>query len=301
MRIAIASGKGGTGKTLVSTNLAQLLAERGQSVRYVDADVEAPNGHLFLHPTELMAQAFTVLVPELKTETCRGSSCGICQKTCQFNAILALPKKIMLLPELCHSCGACVLACPDRALREIPRAIGELRWGQSGAIEFWDATLNIGEAQATPLIRGLLQASGKNPSADITLIDAPPGTSCSAVAVVDKADQVILVTEPTPFGLHDLDLAVKMCREVGRPVSVIINRADLGNDAVRDYVHKEQLPVLAEIPFLRDIASQYADGALAMHEVPVLHQALETVAESLFVAHSESNTKSPRQSSRVQP
>lgn len=309
MRIAIASGKGGTGKTLVSTNLARFFASQGHQVRYVDADVEAPNGHLFLHPKDLKTWPFMVKVPKLKTETCSGSACKVCQTTCQFNAILALPKKVLVLPELCHGCGACVLACPERALIETEREIGVIRYGKvEGFAElqddkpgaagehdpFWEAELNIGEAQATPLIRGLLKKSvtfqrpiksESDPESGIesareslTIIDAPPGTSCSAVAVVSQADHVILVTEPTPFGLHDLQLAVEMCRELKRPVSVVINRADLGNDAVRDYLAKEELDLITEIPFLRDIASAYASGSLVIDAVPAFAEAIKKIA-----------------------
>lgn len=293
MRIAIASGKGGTGKTLLSTNLARYFASQGRAVRYVDADVEAPNGHLFLHPEDMKTWPFMVLVPRLKTETCSGSACKVCQTTCQFNAILALPKKVLVLPELCHGCGACVLACPERALIEVEREIGVIKHGSIDGFDqtkepFWEAELNIGEAQATPLIRGLLKQSLAQPgnssgytkakSESLTIIDSPPGTSCSAVAVVSQADHVILVTEPTPFGLHDLQLAVEMCHEMGRPVSVVINRADLGNDSVREYLASEKLDLITEIPFLRDIASTYASGALVLDKVPAFAQAIESVA-----------------------
>jgi len=249
MRIAVASGKGGTGKTLVSTSLAWLLARDAHRVVYVDADVEEPNGHLFLHPELSDRQRYARPVPKLIGETCSG--CGECQSFCQFNAILALRDRIMLFPELCSSCGGCVLACPDDVLTEVPREIGIIEAGTACAeagrpIRFLSATLDVGEARATPLIRGLLDRI-EDPG--IVLIDAPPGTSCSVMEIVSDVDLVVMVTEPTPFGLHDLTLAVEMTRALGKPITAVVNRSDLGNGRVQQYLASQQIEVAAEIPF----------------------------------------------------
>jgi len=282
MRLAVASGKGGTGKTLVSTSLAWLLAEAGHGVTYVDTDVEAPNGHLYLHPLWEREERFAVKVPRLRQDTCSG--CGNCQIACAFNAIISLPDRVMVFAELCHACGGCLLACQEEALIEVPREIGTLRRGQSGDIVFWDAVLDVGEAKAPPLIRGLLDAQAATSLAvgEVVIIDAPPGTSCSPITVVQDADLVLLVTEPTPFGLHDLELAVEMCRAVNRPVVAIINRSDLGDRQVHHWLEREAIPLVAEIPYSSEVAAAYAAGELAARSVPALRRSLEQVAAQLL-------------------
>jgi len=274
MRVAVASGKGGTGKTLVSTSLAWLLARDGHRVAYVDADVEEPNGHLFLHPEVSDRQRYARPVPQLRRETCSG--CGECQRFCQSNAIIALRDRIMLFPELCSSCGGCVLACPDEMLIEVPREIGTTESGSASAesdhpIRFLAATLDVGEARATPLIRGLLDRI-EDPG--IVLIDAPPGTSCSVMEIVSDVDLVVMVTEPTPFGLHDLELAVEMTRALGKPVTAVINRSDLGYDRVQQYLQSQQIEVAAEIPFRLEVAEAYAQGRIAAAASPELRDLL---------------------------
>jgi MinD superfamily P-loop ATPase len=274
MRIAVASGKGGTGKTLVSTSLAWILARDGHPVAYVDADVEEPNGHLFLHPEVSDRQRYARLVPELARETCSG--CGECQRFCQFNAIIALRDRIMLFPELCSSCGGCLLACPEKALIETPREIGTVEAGTASAgpgcsIRFLSATLDVGEARATPLIRGLLHRI-EDPG--VVLIDAPPGTSCSVMEIVSGVDLVVMVTEPTPFGLHDLKLAVEMTRALGKPVTAVVNRSDLGDGRTRQYLDSQQIEVAAEIPFRLEVAEAYAHGQIAAASSPELRDLL---------------------------
>ena len=258
MRIAVASGKGGTGKTLVSTSLAWMLAEAGREVAYVDVDVEAPNGHLFLRPTT-STERFAVQLPTLVGDRCSG--CGRCQDFCASNAIVAVGQRVLVFDELCHSCGGCLIVCPDKALVEIPREVGTIEVGHARAGEAWldfvAGTLDVGIARATPLIEAVLRAAPQRPT---VLIDAAPGTSCPALAAVRAADRVLLVTEPTPFGLHDLELAVQMCRLLERDAAVVINRCDLGDDRVRSWLEREEVPVLAEIPFLSEIAQGYARG-----------------------------------------
>jgi MinD superfamily P-loop ATPase len=279
MRVAVASGKGGTGKTIVSTSLAWLLAQQGHRVRYVDADVEEPNGHLLLGPTIEQSRRYAARVPALRGSSCSG--CGECQRSCEFHAILALPDRVMVLPELCHSCGACLLACPDDALEEVPRETGTIEAGRSGrdpVVWFHAATLDVGQPRATPLISGLLEGV---PDDELVLIDSPPGTSCSAMAAVGAAERVLLVTEPTPFGLHDLKLAVEMARALGRTPQVVLNRADLGNHEVRRYVETEGLELLAEIPFSQEVAVAYAQGRIAAEASDTFRQQLEPVAERI--------------------
>lgn len=263
MKVAIASGKGGTGKTLVATSLAWLLARDEHRVAYVDADVEEPNGHLFLHPDLCDRRRYARPVPDLIGETCSG--CGECQRFCQSNAILALPDRVMVFPELCSSCGGCLLACGESALTERPREIGTVEsgtaWTESrDPIRFLAATLDVGEARATPLIRGVLE---RLEWPGIALIDAPPGTSCSVMEIVRKVDLVVLVTEPTPLGLHDLTLAVEMTRALGKPVTAVINRSDLGDDRARQYLVSQQIELAAEIPFRPELAEAYARGQIA--------------------------------------
>lgn len=283
MRLAVASGKGGTGKTFIATNLAWHLAEAGHDVTYVDTDVEAPNGHLFLHPQGVAEERFSVRVPALSGErACTG--CGACQEACAFNAIIALKDRVMVFPELCHACGACLLSCDENALLEQRREVGTLRAGSSGRISFRSAVLDIGEAKAPPLIQGLLDSAAVETRANnhLVILDSPPGTSCSAMCVVKSADLVLLVTEPTPFGLHDLKLATEMCRALGKPVVAIVNRADLGNGEVVAWLEQESVPLLAEIPFSQEVARAYADGALAARNLPALRQALDRVASAMI-------------------
>lgn len=282
MRVAVASGKGGTGKTLVSTSLAWLLAREGHPIAYVDADVEEPNGHLFLRPELSDCQRYARPVPKLMAKTCSG--CGECQSFCQFNAIIALPDRIMLFPELCSSCGGCVLACRELALGETPREIGNIEtgtaWTEGGhPIGFLAATLDVGEARATPLIGGLLDRV-EDPG--IVLIDAPPGTSCNVMEIVRGADLVVLVTEPTPFGLHDLVLAVEMAGALGKPVTAVVNRSDLGDGDTRRYLEAQRIEMAAEIPFRPELAEAYANGQVAAAVSPELRSLLWPLGRRLI-------------------
>ncbi len=284
VRLAVASGKGGTGKTVVSTSLAWHWSREGRRVTYLDADVEEPNGHLFLHPEVARHECFSVPVPALREETCSG--CGECQRFCAFNAIIALPDRVLLFPELCHSCGGCLLACPDDALVEVPRETGRFDIGHTPgqhSIAFRSATLNVGEVMATPLIHGLLRGA---PTEGLVVVDAPPGTSCSAMEAVTEADMLLMVTEPTPFGLHDLRLAISLGRALGRPLAAVINRSDLGDNQVRRYLDEEQVPVLAEIPFLEDVARAYARGDIAASVSSLFRALIARVADQLVPGES---------------
>ena len=254
MIISVASGKGGTGKTTIATNLAVSL-EKG--IKFLDCDVEEPNAHLFLRPNIDYSEIVTVPVPEIDLGKC--DFCGKCAEFCQFNAISVMGKNILTFPELCHGCGGCSLICPKEAISERPREIGILEHGFSGEIEFVHGRLKIREVMAVPLIERVK----KHIDAEKTvIIDAPPGTSCPVIATIKNSDFVVLVTEPTPFGLHDLRLAVGVARVLRLPMGIVINRADLGDKGVFEYCEKEGIPILMTIPFEREIAESYARGEL---------------------------------------
>ncbi len=265
LRIAVASGKGGTGKTTIATNLAVALAETGEPVAYVDCDVEEPNGHIFLKPTITESLNVSTLVPAVDESRC--TLCGACGQACRYSAIVVLPTKVLTFPKLCHGCGGCTLACTTDAIREVPRVTGVVEKGGSGRLGFLQGRLDIGEAMAPPVIRAVLAAA---PEGSTLVLDAPPGTSCPTIESVRTADVVLLVTEPTPFGLHDLKLAVAMLRALGLPFGVAINRAGIGDGAVLDYCAAERIAVLFELANDREIARAYSRGELAIHALPQL-------------------------------
>lgn len=284
MKVAIASGKGGTGKTLISTNLSYLLAEQGlDSVTYIDCDVEAPNGHLFLQPREVKRLRFSLPIPLIDQGRCSG--CGACQQLCAFNAIVAIgPGEVLLFPELCHACGGCQRICPEEAISERPCETGSLLWGRAGPngnLGYLGGRLDVGQPRAAPLIEALVS---RPLDSDVVVVDAPPGTSCNAVAALRGADHVVLVTEPTPFGLHDLRLAVAVCQTLDIPHSAIINRADLGDDEVVSYLRREGIPIVAELPFDRALSDAYAKGRMGVENSPHLRKTLHRLASYLGVA-----------------
>jgi MinD superfamily P-loop ATPase len=263
MRIAVASGKGGTGKTTVATNLAYVASQDGSTVAYLDCDVEEPNGHIFLQPEVEEQRPIEKLVPEIDSTRC--THCGRCAQACRYGAIASLPSQTIVFAELCHSCGGCVLACSANAIQETPRSIGQLRIGRSAGIRFVEGTLNVGEAMSPPAIRAVKSAAEP---ADLTILDAPPGTSCPVIETVRGCDRVILVTEPTPFGLYDLTLAVEMVRALKVSFAVVINRADAGDGRVREYCDRNRIPVLAEILDDRSVAEAYSRGQIICQAVP---------------------------------
>jgi MinD superfamily P-loop ATPase len=260
MIISIASGKGGTGKTTVATNLAVSL---GKDVQLLDCDVEEPNAHLFLSPVFEKTEVVTAAVPEVDEEKC--SLCGKCGDICQFKAIVVIGNTVLPFAELCHSCGGCMAVCPEKAIREGERVLGITEAGHSGHLEFVHGRLRVGEAMSPPLIRKV--RSFTKPGV-ITIIDAPPGTSCPVIASIKGAGFVLLVTEPTPFGLHDLKLAVGAVRILGIPCGLVINRSDMGDDRVREYAEEAALPILMEIPFDRRIAEAYSRGRMLVEVMP---------------------------------
>lgn len=281
LRITVASGKGGTGKTTVATNLAVALASLGHAVAYLDCDVEEPNGHLFLKPTFSRKKEVSIPVPMIDEASC--TLCGRCSTVCRYSAIVALPKKVLTFPKLCHGCGACSLVCPQSAIHEVARVTGFVEAGRAGEVLFLQGTLNVGDAMSPPVIRAVL---AEHHSERIQIVDAPPGTSCPVIAAVRTADVVLLVTEPTPFGLNDLKLAVEMVRELGVPFGVALNRAGTGDDAVLNYCTSEGIPLIFELANDLRIARAYSCGELALSVLPELTSSFGELYRKLIVLAS---------------
>jgi len=263
MQIAIASGKGGTGKTTIATNLALTLRGEGKRVRYLDCDVEEPNGHIFLKPQIQWSEVVSIPVPYVDPARCNG--CGQCGHICQFSAIVCINQKALTFPELCHGCGGCTLICPEKAISETPREVGLVEEGSQDGVEFVQGKLRIGEAMAGPLIR---EVKRHILTEGLTIIDVPPGTSCPVIEAIKGVDFVLLVTEPTPFGLHDLKLAVEVVRALDIPLAVLLNRCDLGDGTLRAYCSEEKIDILCEIPEDRRIALAYSRGEMVIRAVP---------------------------------
>jgi MinD superfamily P-loop ATPase len=253
MIISVASGKGGTGKTLVATSLALSLEDR--EVMLLDCDVEEPNAHLFLKPTITGSEPVHIMVPTVAEDKC--TYCGKCAEVCAYKAIAVLANHVLTFPQLCHGCGACSYLCPEKAISEEPRETGIIQWGHSDGVSFVHGTLTVGEAMAPPVIRKVKEHIHQD---SIVIIDVPPGTSCPVVEAIKGSDFCLLVTEPTPFGLNDLSLAVAAVRELQIPCGVVINRTGVGDAGVEGYCRKESLPVLLTIPLDTEIARLYSRG-----------------------------------------
>jgi MinD superfamily P-loop ATPase len=260
--ISVASGKGGTGKTTVAVNLAMYLTQNGsEKIQFLDCDVEEPNAYIFLKPEIQKSQKVSLPVPEVDEKKC--TFCGKCAEVCAYNAIAVLKDKVMIFPELCHGCGGCTLFCPEDAISEKDREIGVLQQGKAESIDFTQGKLNIGEPMATPIIR---EVKKKIDSDGITIIDVPPGTSCPVIEAVNRSDFCLLVTEPTPFGLNDLKLAVEVLRKLKIKSGVVINRAGIGDDKIKKYCEDEKIDILAEIPYDRYVAVLYSQGISILME-----------------------------------
>jgi len=273
MIVAIASGKGGTGKTTVAVNLAAALE---RPVRLLDCDVEEPNCHIFLDAEIDASVSVGIPVPVVDEDAC--TACGECAEMCQYNAIVSLKTKPLLFPELCHGCGGCTRVCPEGAITEKEREVGVVETGRAGRVAFAQGRMNLGEPMAPPLIR----AVKRHIEADaINLLDCPPGTACPMITAVRGADVVLLVTEPTPFGLHDLRLAVETVRLLGIPFGVVVNRVGVGDDRVHRYCAEEGVPILMEIPDDRRIAEAYSRGELAIGVAGDLRRAFVRLFETL--------------------
>lgn len=279
MEIAIASGKGGTGKTLVATNLALQMKHMGLGVTYLDCDVETPNGHLFLKPQDISEETVTIKAPLwVDEERCTG--CGICVDACRFNALALIKEKVLFFRELCHVCGACTLLCPEAAIVEGDRDIGTLLAGHYKGLPLHYGLLKTGEGGMTPRMIKLVKKKARG---EIAILDAPPGTTCPAVETVRDSHLSLLIADPTPFGLHDLKLSVDMCRLLKKEPTVIINRAEYDSKEIKDFCHRAGLLVLGEIPYDGQIAAAYSRGELILKTLPhygplfadLAHKALE--------------------------
>lgn len=276
MRIAVASGKGGTGKTTVAVNLSLTAARAGQTVHLCDCDVEEPNAHLFLDPDFDRSWPVTVPVPVVDPEACK--HCGECAALCEFNAIACLPEKTMIFADLCHSCGGCWLVCPHEAMTPSERSLGEVSTGTAGDVAFTQGRLRVGETLVPPLIEAVKGVPGDEPW---VIMDAPPGTTCPVVETMRGANYVVLVTEPTPFGRHDLALARDLAGKLGIPCGVVINRAGSLQSPVDDFCARENVEILARIPFRREVAEVCAEGGLAMEADPDVADALNDLFRAL--------------------
>ncbi|MBN1803724.1 MAG: ATP-binding protein [Sedimentisphaerales bacterium] len=263
MKIAIASGKGGTGKTTIATNLACSIARIGQKVQYLDCDVEEPNGHIFLKPDIKETHKATVGVPEVDMQLCEG--CGNCGQLCQYSAIICLKDSPMVFEQLCHSCGGCMLVCPTDAITEKQIPIGFVDSGTADGVNFVQGRLNIGDVRTPALIKRVKEKISDD---GLAIIDAPPGTSCPVIEAIKGVDFCLLVTEPTPFGLNDLKLAIDMVKELKLPFAVLINRSDSGDDRVQKYCDAENIKVILEIPDDRRIAEAYSSGRMIVDVLP---------------------------------
>jgi MinD superfamily P-loop ATPase len=262
MIISVASGKGGTGKTLVATSLALSLKD-SHKVKLLDCDVEEPNTHVFLKPAIAGSEAVFIPVPKVDEEKC--TLCGKCAEVCAYNAIAVLGEHVLTFPQLCHGCGACSYICPEKAISEEPRETGVVEWGRADGLEFVHGKLTVGEAMAPPVIRRVKRhANGDG----VVIVDIPPGTSCPVVEAVKDSDFCLLVTEPTPFGLNDLTLAVETIRELNIPCGVVLNRAGVGDAKVEEYCHQENIPILLTIPLGTEIARLYSRGVTLAEGIP---------------------------------
>ncbi|MBP7310012.1 MAG: ATP-binding protein [Candidatus Cloacimonetes bacterium] len=282
MKIAIASGKGGTGKTTLAVNLALRAAET-QATLLIDLDVEEPNSGLFLSGSPQREERRYRQVPFWDKASC--TLCGKCTEVCHYNAVLKLGDRIMVLPELCHSCYACSELCPTKALPMQDSELGWLRVYRQGGLSFIESKLDIGVEMASPLINQTLAYAAENyPDAGLQLRDCPPGTSCSVINATKDADLVILVTEPTPFGLHDLSLAVNTMRHLKKPLAVVINRVGIGNDDVFKYCETQGIPIWAAFKHQREIAEIYSRGEIIYTQVPEFRDELDKILKEISIA-----------------
>ncbi|MDR3090044.1 MAG: ATP-binding protein [Desulfobulbaceae bacterium] len=261
MNICLASGKGGTGKTTIAVNLAASL---DRPVHFLDCDVEEPNAHLFLDLAWRGEESVSVAVPEIDPARC--NACRKCLEICRFRALTLIKGKMLTFPELCHGCGGCQLVCPEGAVSDGKRLLGRLRFGDWRHITFTGGESRVGEAMSPPLIRAV---KGQAKESELTIIDAPPGTSCPMITALRGVDFAVMVTEPTPFGLHDLRLAVAAARRLALPIGLVVNRAGIGDERLADFARAENIPILLEIPFDREIAAICSRGQLLVEALPV--------------------------------
>ncbi len=284
MILSIASGKGGTGKTTIAVNLALSLPKG--TVQLIDCDVEEPNAHLFLSPSIHQVTSMGIPVPRIDESKC--TYCGKCAQVCEYHAIAVILKNVLVFDELCHGCGACSYLCHEKAIFEVVREIGIIQEGSANGISFINGILNIGEPMASPVIRKAKERIQKN---KIVILDAPPGTACPVIETVKGSDFCVLVTEPTPFGLNDLELAVGMLEKLGISMGVVINKADIGDRGVWDYCKSKNIPILMEIPMDRKIAESYSKGIPIVAENPSYIPQFLNLIEKVENLHESSRRK----------
>ncbi len=276
MKIAIASGKGGTGKSTLAVNLAYLLSKMNKNVCLLDCDVEEPNCHIFLKPEIKSTQKIFLPVPEADNEKCTG--CGKCTEICQFNSLALIKNSIMVFPELCHNCGGCWRICSEKALVKAQKEIGEVQEAKSGNLHFIHGKTKIAEPMSPPLINAVKE---KGNSADVEIIDCPPGTSCPMIAAIEGADYVILVTEPTPFGLYDLKLAVDVVKKLKFNAGIVINKSSYNDHLIEDFAAKKNMEILAKIPDDKKIAEYYSTGGIIIEKIPEYKEIFENLNERI--------------------
>lgn len=275
MKITIASGKGGTGKTTVSTNLASYISSMNNKVVLTDLDVEEPNSKLFIKADSKNTLVCNKMVPKWESVDC--VLCGECATTCNFNAIVALPSEILVFPQLCHSCYACSELCPTNSLPMTPVRIGEIKQFQAENFDLVEGRLDLGQEMAVPLISQTIEFVDNNYKEHIKLFDAPPGTSCPVIEASKNSDFVILITESTPFGLNDLKLAVETMKVLNQKFGVIINRHGIGDDGVERYCKDENIPIITKIKNDKEVAKLYSNGELIYTKIEHFKNSLDDI------------------------
>lgn len=279
MKLAVASGKGGTGKTLVATNLARIASESSQVVLY-DLDVEEPDCHLFFETDRGKATPVEMMIPVVDERRC--THCGTCSQVCEFHAVVTLPEQVLVFPELCHGCRGCLELCPEGAIAEGSKKIGNVFVSRSGSLTLVTGELEIGEPMAAALVGRTKRWPGE--AGAMRILDSPPGTSCPVIEAVKDAGYVVLVAEPTRFGLHDLDLMARTLRKLDRPFGVVVNKAVDGNRTLDDYCRENDVEVLLRIPWRRDVARDCAHGLLVVETIPDIRSLFETMLERIASA-----------------
>ena len=275
MKITFASGKGGTGKTTISTNLTSYLASMGENVVLADLDVEEPNSALFVKSKLQKTEISNKMIPKWEEADC--TLCGKCAEVCNFNAIVAMPKEILVFPELCHSCYACSELCPTNSLPMIPSRIGEIKEFKADGFSLIEGRLDLGQEMAVPLIAQTIEYADKNFSDSIKILDAPPGTSCPVIEASRGSDFVILITESTPFGLNDLRLAVETMRVLKQKFGVIVNRYGIGNNSVEEYCRDENIPIITKVQNDKEVAKLYSKGELIYPKIEHFKNSLDDI------------------------